>query len=675
MDHRSLCYVALFLCIISPSFSATTIYISPSGQAASGCTQSNPCGLQSGVFNANQNGDVVVLLDGTYFLTSSVPIGFGVSVTTLSGPSGVSVVCLPPNVAFVNINGNAEVGDFTAVNCSNVVGASMGTNTIKNINLIGSGITLHSDSTTITGCNFTGAENAVLLQTENGVVNFANNIVRDGQNGVLCTAGTCTVNITNSNFENLFGTAISGGVGSSAYLQGSALTQTAGSFVSVENAYLDDVTITNAGGAVSFSVSGNLQIRNSHIRGLVASQAPLPSHNTVLFNSIFENCVSQTQSILSLTGFVYGLTVDRCIFRKNSAPYGVIYATPSLAASPLLVTNSIFDGNVGHVYAGAINVQISATLTNNTFTNNNGSTGGAVSAQPGARITMLSCTFANNTAMVGGAIYAIQATTSVTNSSFNRNAASSYGGAIYVDSANSDGDAGLTTISGSQFMNNVAQVGGGIVVQEGAPVQFFDDTISGNVATRENMGDGIYIPNPFGTSSLTNVQVTNTVISNDSPAEFCCDNGMHIYTNVTNRVCNYPACRPNACPAVPTGSCLCPAAPDQCANCSAGWQGTYCDTDVDECALNATLCGNGTCVNTRGSYQCVCPPGQFGQDCEMNCDPLITCNGEGTCDANGKCVCEGNFTGPNCNQCKQGFAGADCNEICILCNFLICLCL
>ena len=61
--------------------------------------------------------------------------------------------------------------------------------------------------------------------------------------------------------------------------------------------------------------------------------------------------------------------------------------------------------------------------------------------------------------------------------------------------------------------------------------------------------------------------------------------------------------------------CKCGPGVDRCdpvsgCVCQSGWTGNNCDTDIDECQENPTVCGNAMiCNNTEGSYRCNCQKG------------------------------------------------------------------
>lgn len=80
-------------------------------------------------------------------------------------------------------------------------------------------------------------------------------------------------------------------------------------------------------------------------------------------------------------------------------------------------------------------------------------------------------------------------------------------------------------------------------------------------------------------------------------------------------------------------------------SCPAGYKGTDCMQDIDECHDSGSPCEHGgTCVNTPGSYRCDCAIGFAGARCEVNINECDSnpCQNEGTClDERGsyRCVC------------------------------------
>uniref|UniRef100_A0A182PUW2 EGF-like domain-containing protein n=1 Tax=Anopheles epiroticus TaxID=199890 RepID=A0A182PUW2_9DIPT len=99
--------------------------------------------------------------------------------------------------------------------------------------------------------------------------------------------------------------------------------------------------------------------------------------------------------------------------------------------------------------------------------------------------------------------------------------------------------------------------------------------------------------------------------------------------------------------------------------CCSGFAGTHCE-EIDACSPSPCT-NNGICVDLSqghegSAYQCLCPYGYTGKNCQFESDPCnpSQCLNGGTCVGNSthfRCDCTSGYTGPLCqhnlNECES----------------------
>uniref|UniRef100_A0A2K6F1G7 Protein kinase C-binding protein NELL2 n=1 Tax=Propithecus coquereli TaxID=379532 RepID=A0A2K6F1G7_PROCO len=96
----------------------------------------------------------------------------------------------------------------------------------------------------------------------------------------------------------------------------------------------------------------------------------------------------------------------------------------------------------------------------------------------------------------------------------------------------------------------------------------------------------------------------------------------------------------------------------------------YSCTEHDECITNQHNCDeNALCFNTVGGHNCVCKPGYTGNGTTCKAFCKDGCRNGGACIAADVCACPQGFTGPSCetdiDECSDGFVQCDSRANCI----------
>ncbi|XP_059150292.1 uncharacterized protein LOC131937116 [Physella acuta] len=103
---------------------------------------------------------------------------------------------------------------------------------------------------------------------------------------------------------------------------------------------------------------------------------------------------------------------------------------------------------------------------------------------------------------------------------------------------------------------------------------------------------------------------------------------------------------------------------DGTCGCSEGWNGSNCELDIDECQVHNICQENSYCINTNGSFSCVCHDGYFvrnasNQTCEECDDNFFGPSCQNNCSCGPQSVC--NKTDGTCS-CSEGWKGDKCDE-------------
>jgi len=185
----------------------------------------------------------------------------------------------------------------------------------------------------------------------------------------------------------------------------------------------------------------------------------------------------------------------------------------------------------------------------------------------------------------------------------------------------------------------------------------------------------IFVSSDGAAAYAPSLEVCYTVPPTDYCADDPCQNGGICINGDDDYTCE---CAPgyegtnceteiDECAANPCvfGTCTDEVAGYSCA-CDAGYEGNNCDLDIDECAPNP--CQNGAiCTDGIDSFSCDCDAGYSGTLCEVDIDECAgdPCQNGGVCTdgvADYSCACPAGYEGANCEIDIDDCVGALCEN-------------
>ena len=106
------------------------------------------------------------------------------------------------------------------------------------------------------------------------------------------------------------------------------------------------------------------------------------------------------------------------------------------------------------------------------------------------------------------------------------------------------------------------------------------------------------------------------------------------------------------------GECSQPSEQFEC-SCPAGFSGSLCEVNIDECFAPTAPCVHGQCEDGVNNYTCSCQPGWTGWLCDQDLDECEAqpCRNNGTCSESAEpgdytCACLPEYKGKDCQELK-----------------------